>query len=247
MSNEKIQETAIVTGGSRGIGRAISLRLAEDGYAVVVNYHSQHEAAEEICNIIREKGGEAFAFQADVTDAAQVSGLFSFVRRKFGRLDVLVNNAGRTHVAIFPLTPPDKFRSILEANVLSVVLCSQAALSLMLNQRKGAIVNITSSSAVRSPIGLSAYAASKAAVNALTKSFAKEVIGKGIRVNAVAPSWVETDMTALGKEAINQQIQRLPIKRMAQPEEVAAIVSAVVRDEMSYLVGEVIVLDGGGF
>jgi 3-oxoacyl-[acyl-carrier protein] reductase len=247
MSEESNKPTALVTGGSRGIGRAICLRLAREGYIVIINYHSRQAAADETCAAIQSEGGEAWTFRADVTDAEQVKQMFAAVREKHQRLDVLVNNAGKTFVSLFPLTAPDKFRAMYEGNVLSAVLCSQAALRIMLSRRKGVIVNITSSSALRAPVGLSAYAASKAAVNALTKALAKEVAGKGIRVNAIAPSWVETEMTEAGSDAIREKLKHLPLKRMAQPEEVAAVVAAIVRDDMSYLVGEVISLDGGGF
>jgi 3-oxoacyl-[acyl-carrier protein] reductase len=172
--------------------------------------------------------------------------LFDTIREKHGRLDVLVNNAGRTHVALFALTPPDRFQEVFVDNVMSAVLCTQSALRFMLSQRRGVIINISSGSAFSSPLGLSAYAASKAALNALTKGLAREVAGKGIRVNGIAPSWVETDMTMQGNRQIENSVQRIPLKRMAKPEEVAAVVSALVREDMSYLLGQTIVLDGGG-
>ena len=237
---------ALVTGGSRGIGRAICRRLARDGFTVVVNYFSRHDAAAETCRQIEAEGGAAYPLQADATDAAQVRALFETIRERHGRLDVLVNNAGRTHVALFALTPAERFQEIFRDNVLSAVICSQAALRMMLNQRRGCIINVSSGSAFRAPVGLSAYAASKAALNALTKGLAREVAGRGIRVNAVAPSWVETEMTGEANTVIDQSVQRIPLKRMAQPEEVAAVVSALARDDMTYLLGQVIVLDGGG-
>lgn len=240
------QPVALVTGGSRGIGRAICERLARDGFSVIVNYFSRHDAAEETCRRIRDAGGTAQAMQADVTETTQVRALFDAIRQAHGRLDVLVNNAGRTHVALFALTPAERFQEIFRDNVISAVLCSQAALRLMLNQRRGCIINVSSGSAFRAPVGLSAYAASKAALNALTKGLAREVAGRGIRVNAVAPSWVETEMTGEANTVIDSSVQRIPLKRMAQPEEVAAVVSALARDDMTYLLGQVIVLDGGG-
>jgi 3-oxoacyl-[acyl-carrier protein] reductase len=247
MSNDNGTRVALVTGGSRGIGRAISERLAREGYSVVVNYHSRHEAAEETCAAIREAGRAAWAIQADVLKADEVRSLFDAIRERHGRLDVLVNNAGRSHEALFALTPPDRFWEILQANIMGTVLCSQAALRLMLRQRKGVIVNISSVAGVRAPVGLSAYASAKAAINALTISMAREVAGRGIRVNAVAPSWVETEMTERSNQkSIVEGLRRIPLARMARAEEVAAAVSAIVRDDMSYLVGQVIVLDGGG-
>lgn len=247
MSNDADTRVALVTGGSRGIGRAISERLAREGYSVVINYHSRHEAAEETCARIREAGSAAWAMQADVLKRDEVRSLFDAIRERHGRLDVLVNNAGRSHEALFALTPPDRFWEILQANIMGTVLCSQAALRLMLRQRKGVIVNISSVAGVRAPVGLSAYASAKAAINALTISMAREVAGQGIRVNAVAPSWVETEMTERSNQkSIAEGLRRIPLARMARPEEVAAAVAAIVRDDMSYLVGQVIVLDGGG-
>jgi len=246
MNDETLKPVALVTGGSRGIGRAICERLARDGYIVVVNYCSRHAAAAETCQVICDAGGTAWPFQADVTQPEQVSALFEAIREKHGRLNVLVNNAGRTHVALFALTPPEQFQEVFVDNVMSAVRCSQAALRFMLSQRRGVIINISSGSAFSSPAGLSAYAASKAAVNALTKGLAREVAGTGIRVNGIAPSWVETDMTKQANKNIESAVQRIPLKRMARPEEVAALVSALVREDMTYLLGQTIALDGGG-
>lgn len=247
MSEETERQVALVTGGSRGIGRAVCKRLAQDGYRVIVNYLSQREAAEEVCRSIEESGGSAWAIQADVTERESVRALFEAIREREGRLDVLVNNAGRLHEALFALTPAERFQEILQANVMSVVLCSQAALRMMVSRKRGQIVNISSVSAMRAPLGLSAYAASKAAVNALTQSLAREVAAKGIRVNALAPSLVETEMTLSTKpDVLDFRIQRNPLKRMASADEVAAAVSALLREDLTYLTGQVLVLDGGG-
>jgi len=237
---------ALVTGGSRGIGRAISERLAQDGYVVVVNFHSNREAAEDTCVAIRNAGGTVWAHQADVLKREDVRALFSTIEKGEGRLDVLVNNAGRAFEGLFALTPAEKFMEVVQANLMGTLLCSQAALRLMLRQRKGAIINV-SSTASRGPVGLSAYAAGKAAVNSLTGSLAREVAGKGIRVNAVAPSWTETDMLAKSNQGVlAEAARRIPLGRFARAEEVAAAVSALARDDMSYLVGQVLQLDGGG-
>jgi 3-oxoacyl-[acyl-carrier protein] reductase len=240
-------KVALVTGGSRGIGRAICERLGRERYSIVVNYLSNNHAAEETCAAIRQAGGHARSMQADVSQPGAVRDLFESIRKKEGRLDVLVNNAGRVHEALFALTPAERFQEIFQTNVMSVILCSQAALRLMLNQRHGHIVNISSVSAIRAPVGLSAYAASKAAVNALTQGLAREVAARGIRVNAVAPSLVETEMTDSNPEVRDLRIQRHPLKRMARAEEVAAAVSALLQEDLTYLIGEVVVLDGGGF
>lgn len=237
---------ALVTGGSRGIGRAICERLAREGYAVVVNFHSRQDAAEETCEAIRKAGGTAWAHQANILKQDEVREMFSAVEKRHGRLDVLVNNAGRAHEGLFALTPADKFWEIVQANLMGAVLCSQAALRLMLRRRRGVIINITSTAA-RGPVGLSAYGAAKAAVNSLTGSLAREVAGKGIRVNAVAPSWTQTAMLAnSNQEVLEEAARRIPVGRFAKVEEVAAAVSALVHEDMSYVVGQVLQLDGGG-
>ncbi|HUZ45978.1 MAG TPA: SDR family oxidoreductase [Terriglobia bacterium] len=172
--------------------------------------------------------------------------MFDAIEKRHARLDVLVNNAGRSYEGLFALTPAEKFVEVVQANLMGTLLCSQLALRLRLRQRKGTIINI-SSTATRGPVGLSAYAAGKAAVNSLTASLAREVAGKGIRVNAVAPSWTETDMLVKSNQGVlAEAARRIPPGRFARAEEVASAVSALARDDMSYVVGQVLQLDGGG-
>lgn len=238
---------ALVTGASRGIGRAIARRLAADGYFVFINYRSNADAAAEALVEVRSAGGDGALLAGDVSDAAEVSGLFAEIENTRKRLDVLVNNAGVTHEALFALTSPTRFMDIVRQNLGSVVLCSHAAIRLMLRQRSGAIVNVSSASAFRGSAGMSAYAASKAAVNVMTASLAREVASFGIRVNAVAPSWIDTDMmTSTRREMIGDTLLQTPLRRLGTPEEVAAAVAAIIRDDMSYLIGQVLLLDGGG-
>jgi 3-oxoacyl-[acyl-carrier protein] reductase len=239
-------KVALVTGGSRGIGRAICTRLAADGYAVVVNYKSSEDAANETCLDIINRGGQAWACRADVCNADDVRRMFAQIQKQHGRLDVLINNAGQTHSALFALTPPEKFFEIIEANLKGVVLCSQAALRLMLVCKNGIIINISSRSGSQPQVGLTAYSASKAAITNLTRGLAREVASRGIRVNGVAPSWTQTEMLASNREAIDRQAARIALGRIAKPEEVAAAVSALVRPDMSYIIGQMIELDGGG-
>lgn len=246
MSTKSAKRSALVTGGSRGIGRAISQRLALDGYVVFINYCSDTGAAEATADSIAAAGGEASIVQADVRDGEQVKSLFRSINAAVGRLDVLVNNVGRVHEGLVTLTSVECFLDVLKTNLLSAYLCSQAAVRMMLSQKQGCIVNVSSTAAFRVPIGLGAYAIAKAGINALTKGLAREVGGRGIRVNAIAPAYVETEMLratrhGMSAEAINQ----IPLQRIAQPNEIAAAVAAIVRDDFSYLLGQVIVLDGG--
>ncbi len=214
---------------------------------MVVNYREREEAARETCQEIERAGGKAWPCQADVTRKEDVQRLFSAVREKHRGLDVLVNNAGRVHEALFALTPVDQFWQVMQANLMGALLCSHAALRLMTSQRRGVIVNMSSTASLRAPVGLSAYAASKAALNSLTRTLAREVGAKGIRVNAVAPSWTQTEMLKDANQgAIKAGVEHLPLGRLNTAEEIASAVSALVRDDMTGLVGQVVPLDGGG-
>ncbi len=246
MSAER-ERVALVTGGARGIGRAISMRLARDGFSVVVNYCAREDAARETGEEIERGGGSAWPCQADVTRKEDVQRLFSAVRQKHDSLDVLVNNAGRVHEALFALTPVEQFWQVMQANLMGALLCSQAALRPMIAQRRGVIVNMSSTASLRAPVGLSAYAASKAALNSLTRTLAREVASKGIRVNAVAPSWTATGMLEdANRKTIQAGVEHLPLGRLNTAEEIASAVSALVRDDMTGLLGQVVPLDGGG-
>ena len=240
-------QVALVTGGSRGIGRAIALRLAADGYRIVVNYRSRDTDAEETRRAVADAGTECTTYRADVSESGDVRTLFEHVRATYGLLDVLVNCAGRVHEALFAMTPPAAFMKVVADNLAATVFCSHAALPLMIKQRSGAIVNV-SSTAANGVAGLTAYGASKAAVNALTRGLAREVAALGIRVNAVAPSWTQTEMTEniTSNPKLVERIRRIPVGRIARPEEVAAVVSALVRGEMTYVIGQTIAVDGGG-
>lgn len=241
------EQVALVTGGSRGIGRAICERLSADGYTVAINYVARRSAAEETCTAIENAGGRAWICQADVCKQEDVRRMFGEVRERHGGLQVLVNNAGRTHSALFALTPPEKFFEILEANLKGAVLCSQAALRLMLPRKSGAIVNVSSRSGSQPQVGLTAYSAAKAALTNLTRGLAREVASKGIRVNGVAPAWTDTEMLdTANRETLERAAQRIALGRIARAEEVAAAVAALVRPDLSYLIGQTIELDGGG-
>jgi 3-oxoacyl-[acyl-carrier protein] reductase len=238
---------ALVTGGSRGIGRAVSLRLAQEGFQLVVNYREQQAAAEAVCAEIEAAGGAAWPLKGDVCQRDDVNAMFKAVDSRHGGLDVLVNNAGRAIDGAFAMTPVERFSAMMEANFYSTVRCCQAAVKLMVRKRRGTIINISSSSATRAPVGLSAYAASKAAVNAVTIGLAREVARYGIRVNAVAPSWTDTEMIQdATDQARAERTRRIPMGRVASAEEVAAAVAALVRPDMSYVTGQILGVDGGG-
>ena len=237
---------AVVTGGSRGIGRAICLELAAQGAAVIVNYNQSEDKARQVAAEIEASGGTAQAIQADVSAACQVERLFKQVTADYGRVDILVNNAGITLDNVIMLMKPNDFDRVISANLRSAWLCCKAATRSMMRKRRGAIVNITSVVGLAGNGGQTNYAASKAGIIGLTKSLAKEVAGRGIRVNAVAPGFVETDMTAdLADELKSKAIDAIPLGRIGTPAEIAKAVVFLVSADAAYITGQTLVVDGG--
>ncbi len=237
---------ALVTGASRGIGRAIALTLAEAGLSVGVNYANNDVAAKELAASIRDAGGLALAVGADVGDAEQVDAMFNSVHEELGPVVVLVNNAGITRDNLMLRMSTDSWDETLTTNLRSVFLCSKVALRDMLRAKWGRIVSIASVAGVAGNAGQANYAASKAGVIGLTKSLAKEVGSRGITVNAVAPGWIETDLTAaLGEEASTRALESISLRRLGRPEEVASAVGYLASDAAGYITGQTIVVDGG--
>jgi 3-oxoacyl-[acyl-carrier protein] reductase len=239
-------KVAVVTGASRGIGRAIAIELARRGARVVVNYHQSAQAAEEVVAAIRAAGGEAIAFQADVSDAAQAQALIQAAVDTYGRLDILVNNAGVTRDRLILMMSPDDWETVLRVNLDSLFHTCKAAARLMVRQRYGRIINITSVVGIAGQGGQTNYAAAKAGVIGFTKSLAKELGPRGITVNAVAPGFIPTDLTADLPEELRQEgIRRTPLGRLGQPEEVAYAVAFLASDEAAFITGAVLPVDGG--
>ncbi|MBK9260249.1 MAG: 3-oxoacyl-ACP reductase FabG [Polyangiaceae bacterium] len=236
------KRVALVTGGARGIGRAISLELAKNGFCVVVNYERSEQAAVDLLDEIVRSGGQAHMFRADVADWNAVSRMFQSITEDFGRLDVLVNNAGVLHESLFALTKLEDFWTILNTNLGGVVNCSKIAIPLLMRERKGRIINIASIAAMHCSVGLSAYATSKAAIIALSKVLARELAPSGVTVNVVAPGLVDTEMA---RNRRNGTVRSQPIPRMGTPEEIAAVVTFLATEAPAYLTGEVIKVDGG--
>ena len=240
------ESVALVTGGSRGIGRAICLELARQGAAVAVNYAGNEQAAQETVEACRALGVQAEAFQADVSDPAACESLIAQVKERFGRLDILVNNAGVTRDGLLMTAKPEDFDKVLDTNLKGAYFCMKAAAKVMMRQRYGRIVNLSSVVGLRGNPGQTGYAASKAGILGLTKAAAKELATRNITVNAVAPGFIETDMTAvLPEKAKTAMLSTIPMAAPGQPEDVARAAAFFARPESAYITGQVLCVDGG--
>ena len=236
----------MVTGGSRGIGRAISLCLASRGNTVVVNYVRRQDTARQVVETILARGGTAAAFEADVSRSEEVQSLFARVEARFGRPSILINNAGITADGLLARLDEESWDKVMNVNLKSAYLCSKAALRGMLRARWGRIVSLASVAGISGNPGQTNYAASKAGVIALSKSLSKEVGSRGITVNVVAPGFIKTDLTAgLDRRVVEQVRSSTSLRRLGRPEEVASAVGYLASDEASYITGQVLVVDGG--
>lgn len=239
-------KVAVVTGASRGIGRAIALKLADEGAKVVVNYSGSQAKAEEVVARIQENGGEAIAVQASVSQTEEVTALMDTAVKTFGSLDILVNNAGITRDNLLMRMKEDEWDDVLNTNLKGVFLCTKAVTRQMMKQRAGRIINISSIVGVAGNAGQANYVAAKAGVIGLTKTTAKELASRNILVNAIAPGFIETEMTDQLPEELKQgMLTQIPLAKLGQPEDIAKAVAFLASDDANYMTGQTLHIDGG--
>jgi 3-oxoacyl-[acyl-carrier protein] reductase len=237
---------AVVTGASRGIGRAIALELAAGGASVVINYQKNATAAEEVVQQIIASGGQASAFAADVGQEEGANNLIKHATDTYGKIDILINNAGTTRDNVIMLMGVDDFDTVIQTNLRSTWLCSKAAVRAMMRKRYGRIVNVSSISGIMGNGGQTNYSASKAGIIGLTKALAREVAARSITVNAVAPGFVLTDLTAdLPEDMLKKLNENIPLGRWGSVEDVAHATAFLASDLAAYITGHVLVVDGG--
>lgn len=237
---------AIVTGGSRGIGRGIAIELGRRGAKVIVNYNTSVDAAHEVVSLIQQAGSEAVAAQADVSQYAAAQNLIKAAIDFGGRLDILVNNAGTTRDMLLAMMPESDWDLVISMNLKSAYNCSKAALKPMMRQKYGRMVNISSVSGLAGNGGQTNYSASKAGLIGLTKALAREVGGRNITVNAVAPGFIPTDLTSmLPQNLLAEAVKATPLGRLGTIEDVARAVAFLVSDDAEFITGQVLSVDGG--
>jgi len=239
-------KVSLVTGASRGLGRAIALKLAAGGAKVAVNYLSSEAEAARVAEEIRGNGGEAVLVQANVGDAAAVKAMTREIVKQWGKIDVLVNNAGITRDNLLPRMADDAWDEVINTNLRGAYLCTKFALRSMMDQFWGRIINISSLAGSTGNQGQANYSAAKGGLNALTRSVAREVGSRNITVNAIAPGFITTDMTdRLPQEAKDAILDRIPLKRFGKPEDVAELVAFLADERASYITAQIICIDGG--
>jgi len=240
------KRVALVTGASRGIGRAIALRLAAEGCYVVINYNGSKEKAEEVQQEILQTGGQAHIYQCNVADFQACGEMFKDTISKMGHLDILVNNAGITKDGLLMGMSEEDFSKVVDINLKGTFYCIRHAARTMIKQKKGRIINLSSIVGVSGNAGQANYAASKAGVIGLTKSAAKELASRGITVNAIAPGFICTDMTQVLPEQVKEKIwAQIPIGGFGNPQDVAAAAAFFASEEAGYITGQVLMVDGG--
>ena len=239
-------KTAVVTGASRGIGRSIAIKLAMLGVNIVVNYRNSYEAVQEVVKEIQALGARALAVQCDISSYNDVENMMKKSMEEFGSIDILVNNAGITKDGLLMRMKEEDFDSVIDINLKGAFNCTRHISAIMLKQRSGRIINISSVSGLTGNAGQVNYSSAKAGILGMTKAVAKELAGRGVTCNAVAPGYIQTDMTEGLSEKVKDNIMNaIPLKRLGTPEDVANAVAFLASEEASYITGQVINVDGG--
>ena len=240
------RKVAFITGGSRGIGKEVALKFADNGYNIVINYVSDKTDTKGLEKEFTKRGVEALIIKADVTNTEQIENLVKEVIEKFGKIDVLVNNAGVTKDNLLMRMSEEEFDKVVEVNLKGTFIVTKAVIKYMMKKRSGSIINLSSVVGVAGNAGQANYSASKAGIIGFTKSVAKELASRNIRANAVAPGFIETDMTAVLSDSVKENIHnQIPLKRMGTAKEVANLIYFLGSEESSYITGQVINIDGG--
>jgi 3-oxoacyl-[acyl-carrier protein] reductase len=247
VENQMLQgQVAIVTGGARGIGKATTLALARAGAKVVINYSSSDKNAQELVNTITAEGGEAITVKGDISLSSTAEKLVSGTLEQFGRIDVLINNAGVNRDNLMIRMKEEDWDQVINTNLKGIFLTTKAVLKPMLKQRAGRIINVTSVIGITGNLGQSNYSAAKAGVIGFTRAIAREVASRNILVNAIAPGYIATDMTANLPDNVKEAVlQNIPLGRIGLPEEVAQVILFLTSPSASYITGQTIVVDGG--
>lgn len=239
-------KVALVTGASRGIGRGVAIRLAKSGAKIAVNYAGNQAAAEEVKQIIEENGGEAILVQADISNAESVDNMVASVMEAFGRIDILVNNAGITRDTLLMRMKEADWNAVIQTNLTGVFYVTKAVSKIMMKQRSGKIVNMSSVVGLMGNAGQANYAAAKAGVIGFTKSMAKELAARNITVNAIAPGFIATDMTAVLSDKVKEDLAtKIPLGRLGEADDIANAVLFLVSDSANYITGQTLNVDGG--
>jgi len=240
------KKVALVTGGSRGIGKAISIALADAGYYVIVNYRSQKEEAQNVLNEIKQAGSDGMIIQGDISDYQAVEEMIQAILKETNHIDLLINNAGITKDQLVLRMTEEDFSSVIDVNLKGTFNCIKHVTRTMFKRRKGIIINIASVIGLVGNIGQANYAASKAGIIGLTKSLAREYAARNIRINAVAPGFIQTEMTESLTEDVKKDIKgKIPLNTLGTPEDVADMVVFLASDSAKYVTGQVIAVDGG--
>ena len=239
-------KVALVTGASRGIGRAVAIRLAKSGAKIAVNYAGNQAAAEEVKQIIEQNGGEAILVQADISNAESVDAMVATVMEAFGRIDILVNNAGITRDTLLMRMKEADWNAVIQTNLTGVFYVTKAVSKIMMKQRYGKIVNMSSVVGLMGNAGQANYAAAKAGVIGFTKSMAKELAARNITVNAIAPGFIATDMTAVLSDKVKEDLAtKIPMGRLGEADDIASAVLFLVSDSANNITGQTLNVDGG--